>query len=235
MVLKRTDTDDQSEGGGIAMAVETLRSPQVPPMPKPKSEEDKMSVFWRVFGGTILSILALAALTLYNNLTSNIAELRAEVGRLNESKAEWAKKDDLQTLRTQAATQAGYRTEIDSLKERATKYRVELDDSRKEARTANDALRKEVGSVESLKEKLAAMTLDMKVCLDDGARLRQELSKNQAEDNTRRDLRDTQMKKLDETIKELQKTLTEAREKIARLEGQQAPMKTAGAAGAAKD
>ena len=33
------------------------------------------------------------------------------------------------------------------------------------------------------------------------------------------------MKKLDETIKELQKALAETREKIARVEGQQTPMK----------
>ena len=37
-----------------------------------------MSLFWRVFGGTILSIVALAAVTLYNNLSNGISDLRAE-------------------------------------------------------------------------------------------------------------------------------------------------------------
>ena len=45
-----------------------------------------------MFGGTILSIVALAAVTLFNNVNSNIAELRSELTRtqaeLNRSNAE---------------------------------------------------------------------------------------------------------------------------------------------------
>ena len=226
MVLKRTDTDDQTDrGGGTSMMVETLRSSRDSSQPRFKSDEDKISVFWRVFGGTLLSIAALAAITLYNTVTSNITELRAEVSRLNESKAEWAKKDDVQAVRTQVTTQAGYRAEIDSLKERATKYRAELDENKKESRAGNDALRKDIAAIDGVKEKLAAVALDLKVCLDETAKSRQELGKNQAADLARQEVRDGQMKKLDETIKELQKALTEAREKIARIEGQQTPMK----------
>ena len=191
MVLKRTDTDEQSDrGGSAALMVETFRSSHESSATKTKGDEDRMSVFWRVFGGTILSIVALAAITLYTTITSNISELRAEVSRLNESKAEWAKKDDVQTLRTQTTTHAGYRAEIDSLKERMSKYRVELDESKKESRLASEGI-----------------------------------GKNQAADLARQEIRDAQMKKLDETIKELQKALAETREKIARLEGQQTPMK----------
>ena len=43
------------------------------------------------------------------------------------------------------------------------------------------------------------------------------------------------MKKHDETVKEFQKALSEAREKIARLEGQQTPMKSAGPSSASKE
>ena len=191
MVLKRTDTDGQSDRGDMAtMMVETARSSIESASAKSKGDEDRMSVFWRVFGGTILSIVALAALTLYTTINSSITELRAEVSRLNESKADWAKKDDVQAVRTQVTTQAGYRAEIDSLKERTTKYRAELDDSKKESRLASDGI-----------------------------------GKNQAADLARQEIRDAQMKKLDETIKELQKALAETREKIARVEGQQTPMK----------
>ncbi len=227
MVLKRTETDDSADrGGSTSTMIETLRSSRDSSQPRTKSEEDKMSVFWRVFGGTLLSIAALAAITLFNSVTGNITELRAEVSRLNESKAEWAKKDDVQTLRTQVTTHAGYRAEIDSLKERAAKYRVEFDETKKEFRTAHDGLRKDVGAIDSVKEKQATVALDLKVALDETMKLRQELEKNQAADLARRDIRDAQMRKLDETLKEQQKALGEAREKIARLEGQQTPMKS---------
>ena len=217
MVLKRTDSDDSDRNGGTAIAIETLRSAHGHAAPKEKGDDEKVSVFWRIFGGTILSIVALGGITLYNNLTSNIAELRAEVSRLNEGKAEWAKKDDIQSVRTQLTTQAGYRGEIDSLKERAAKARAE-----------SDSLRKEVSAIEGLREKLIALAADFKAILDETNKLRQELVKNQAGDLSRTEFRDTQIKKLDDSVKELQKALTEAREKIARLEGQQAPMKPAG-------
>lgn len=59
--------------------------------------EEKISLFWRVFGGTILSIVALALLTVYNNLNSTINELRNEVSRANEARAELVKKEEFNT------------------------------------------------------------------------------------------------------------------------------------------
>jgi chromosome segregation ATPase len=224
MVLKRTDSDDTDRNSGPAIAIETLRSGYSHAVPKVKGDEEKVSVFWRIFGGTILSIVALAGITLYNNLTTNIAELRAEVSRLNEGKAEWAKKDDVQSVRTQLTTQAGYRGEIDSLKERASKARAE-----------SDSLRKEVAAIEGVKEKLIALAADFKAVLDETNKIRQELAKNQAGDLSRQEFRDAQMKKLDDTVKEIQKALSEAREKIARLEGQQVPMKASGIPPTSKD
>ena len=48
--------------------------------------EEKISIFWRVFGGTILSIVALAVITLYNSISSNISDLRNEVNREREAR-----------------------------------------------------------------------------------------------------------------------------------------------------
>ena len=149
--------------------VETLRSASKPVEPK-KSDDEKVSLFWRVFGGTIISVAALAAITLYNTLTSNIAELRAEVARLNEVKVDAAKKEDVATLRTKLDDN---RREIDSMKERLSKYRLEMDAARKDQGTATDAVKKDLTAAE----------------------------------------------------KDLQKALGEVREKMARLEGQQTPMK----------
>jgi uncharacterized protein (DUF3084 family) len=209
--------------------------------PAAKTDDEKMSLFWRVFGGTIVSMAALAALTLYNTINSGLSELRAEVAKLNEAKVDAAKKDEVSALRTQVAAHAEYRREIDSLKERATKHRAELDEVRKEAAaqldavkkeklTAVDSLKKDLAGVEVLKERVAGVTTDSKAVKDDLMKLRQDVDKNQAHDLERRDRRDSQMKQLDETLKEIQKNLLEAREKIARLEGQQTPAKPAVAA-----
>jgi signal transduction histidine kinase len=131
------------------------------PTPTKKSDDEKVHIFWRVFGGAIISVAAFAGFTLYNTLTSNLAELRVENSRLRE---------DVTTFRTRADDN---RREIDAMKERLSKYRLEMDAAKKDAGTATEGVRKDVTTVE----------------------------------------------------KELQKALTEVREKLARLEGQQMPMK----------
>lgn len=164
--------------------VETLRSASNKPVeaaPAKKHEEEKVSLFWRLFGGTILSVVALAGITLYNTMNNSISELRAEVVRLNEVKVDAAKKEDVVALRTRADDN---RREIDSMKERLSKYRTELDAAKKEQGAATDAAKKEQGAaVEAVRKDLLALE------------------------------------------KDLQKALAEAREKIARIEGQQTPMK----------
>lgn len=208
------------------------------PDPAKKGDEEKISVFWRVFGGTILSVTALAAITLYNNITSSISELRAEVARLNEAKGDFARKDDVNGLRLQATTHAGYRTEIDSLKERASKYRTELEDARKaltaaldaqrkEETTALDGLRKELAGLDAMKERLLTLAVDMKAAKDDLAKVRTDVDKNQVADNERRDQRTAQMKQLEDLVKELAKAVQETREKVARLEGVTGPPRPA--------
>lgn len=198
------------------------------------SDDDKVSVFWRVFGGTILSIAALLTITLFNNLSGSISDLRAEVAKLNEAKAEFAKKDDVNGLRLQAATYANYRAEIDSLKERATKYRTELDDARKaltaaldaqrkEDAAARDALRKELVGLDALKERVLTVAVDLKATREDVGKVRTDVDKNQAADNERRDQRTAQMKQLEDLVKELGKAVQETREKVARLEGLTGP------------
>ncbi|MCU0705762.1 MAG: histidine kinase [Fimbriiglobus sp.] len=109
-----------------------------------KSDDEKMHIFWRVFGGAILSVTAFAGFTLYNTLTSNIAELRTENSRLRE---------DAVTFRTRADDN---RREIDAMKERLSKYRLELDAAKKDAGTATDAVKKDVTAVEKDLQKALA-------------------------------------------------------------------------------
>lgn len=225
MIMKRnSDTEEQYEtrAAETAAYAETIRnihdsSSRV----KARGEEDRLSLFWRVFGGTILSIVALVAVTVFNSMYSSIAELRNEVTRLNEAKADSAKKDDVSVIRSQVAIQAGYRSEIDSLKERASKYRAEIEDAKKDTQARLELAKKEHDA-------------ELKLAKDELLRVRQDVDKNQAADLERRDQRTAQMKVVDETLKEIQKNLLESREKIARLEGQQGTTKTIQAGGSDK-
>ena len=71
-------------------------------------EETKIPLFWRVFGGTVLSISALIVMTAYQSLSGNIADLgrqldhldtdiRKEMGRLSELNGEFVPRDECET------------------------------------------------------------------------------------------------------------------------------------------
>jgi hypothetical protein len=74
MSTKRGGQTDESFDQSQEAAYETARAAaEGGAKDPPKKEEEHLSVFWRVFGGTILSICALVAITLYNNMSSNIS------------------------------------------------------------------------------------------------------------------------------------------------------------------
>lgn len=207
-----------------------------------KKDEEKLSIFWRVFGGTLLSIGALIAITVYNNFTSTIAELRAELSRANEARADLVRKDEFnarltnnyerlkgieQQATAQTAAVTSLKTEAEGLKERLVKATSDLETSRKETALATESIKKDVAALELVKERMTQTAAEMKAARDDLIKLRQDVDKNQAYDLERRDRRDTQYKLLDEAIKEMQKGLQDCREKLARLEGQYSPPATA--------
>ncbi len=148
-----------------------------------RTEEERISLFWRVFGGTILSICALVVMTLFNHLNGSLSELRADIARLNEARAELVKKDEfnvrtttmwdrIQGLQGQMSTQAAGATtlqaELNGLKERADKHSTHLDAvrkdlilaveaARKEATGTSDAIKKDMAMVELLKERVTTL------------------------------------------------------------------------------
>src|SRR5438874_345207 len=69
------DSGGLRNSGGFAVA-ETLRSVSVckeeSPPAKADRGEEKISVFWRVFGGTLLSIGALVVMTAYSGISGSI-------------------------------------------------------------------------------------------------------------------------------------------------------------------
>ncbi len=105
MLPKRVTRNDQHSSftdseRHLILAAETLRAGDTADRGRKeegKGSEEKISVFWRVFGGTILSICALVILNLYQWLANGIHELRGDVGRLREAGGEYIKKDEFNT------------------------------------------------------------------------------------------------------------------------------------------
>jgi hypothetical protein len=67
------------------LVAEVLRNAAAPVKPKARAKakgEESISPFWRIFGGTVLSILALVAITLYQQLSSSLNELRHGVAQM---------------------------------------------------------------------------------------------------------------------------------------------------------
>ena len=172
---KRFDQDDEREmGGNSVMSAETARSAAESSAPG-KSEstsDEKVSLFWRVFGGTILSIVALISITLYNGMSSSISELRTELNREREARAELVKKDEFNSRTTSQYERIrsldGLKVELEALKERISANGAALDGMKKDAMATldgvkkdfagtADAVKKDAAALEVLKERLTAL------------------------------------------------------------------------------
>ena len=91
--------DDSGEHAFPMLAAETARNAR-PPVPAAKPAEEKISMFWRVFGGTLISIAALVAITAYQAQNSSINDLRNELTRANEARGQLVKNDEFTSART---------------------------------------------------------------------------------------------------------------------------------------
>lgn len=86
----------------LILAAETVRAGDLNPARPARDEkpEERVSLFWRIFGGTILSICALIVINAYQSLTGNIHEVRSDLSRLRESATDWIRKDDFNSRHT---------------------------------------------------------------------------------------------------------------------------------------
>jgi len=238
--VKRFDQDDEQNGvdAGTPVLAETFRSAASPPA-APAKEEEKMSLFWRVFGGTILSIVALVSITLFNNIQSSLSELRADAARAREALATMVKREDLDREREARAGLAkkedidariktqydriraieAYKVDIEAAKERANAATNAVDALKKELGTSVDALKRDTATIELFRERLTILAGESKLASEAVTRMQSELEKNKASDLERKLFRDAQAKNIDETMRELQRAVQDCREKLARLEG----------------
>jgi hypothetical protein len=102
------DRDDARQSAvrannAAVLATETLRRASTGhhhPRKGPGKDEERISVFWRVFGGTLLSIAALVAITLYNNFNSTVTDLRKDLNNQIETRVDLIKKDEFNSRLT---------------------------------------------------------------------------------------------------------------------------------------
>jgi hypothetical protein len=107
MAKNQPEYEDKESSGlrnsGTLTVAETLRSVSAAREEAPAKEgksDEKISVFWRVFGGTLLSIGALVVMTAYGGLSGSINDLRHELNSEIEKRADFARKDDLTSRST---------------------------------------------------------------------------------------------------------------------------------------
>jgi septal ring factor EnvC (AmiA/AmiB activator) len=139
---------------GLALAAETLRSAACNAKgdDEPARGEMRISVFWRVFGGTLLSIGAVVCMTVYQQFSANLNDLRAAVNHVTELQADVLKKDELNT-RTNAiwASLKNLDNDVPSLKTRAAIMESQLkaaEQERKDLATQVQLLRERLASLE---------------------------------------------------------------------------------------
>jgi septal ring factor EnvC (AmiA/AmiB activator) len=197
--MKRADDDSTSDAGRrpdlTAMAF-SMRAAEDGREVKGKGDEEKLSVFWRVFGGTILSICALVAVTLYNNTSTTLTELRSAVDRANEARAaavndlrvELAKAAEaraaaINDLRTDMAKASEARAELvrkDEVQTKVTTIYDRIQALQTQNNAQNATLTSQKTELDGLKERAAKVGTDLDAARKDFAVALDGLRKDQA-------------------------------------------------------
>jgi hypothetical protein len=162
------DRGDSGEQQYRLVTAETLRSSaERHHVPAPaKANEERISLFWRIFGGTILSIVALVVITAYQSVSNSIVDLRNSISHLNEMKADFVKKDENAASRTRtwdriteiqkeaAAANASAQQSLTALQEKSVardQQLKQIEDERKELLKEVQSLRERVARIEASK------------------------------------------------------------------------------------
>lgn len=183
-----------------------------------KSGEERISIFWRVFGGTILSIAALVVITAYQSISNSIQDLRNQLSHANEARAELVKKDEYSANRTkmwdrmqemQKETQQ-LTTPVSQMQQRIDKLELE-----------NRALVAERRDIHELHATIKERLTQFEQQLSSGKAMQKDLALAQQSISAlleKTTLRDQQMKQIDDDRKEMGKEIQQLRERLAKME-----------------
>jgi archaellum component FlaC len=143
-----------------------------------KKDEERMSLFWRVFGGTILSIAALVIITLFNNVTSTITDLRSELVRANDARA-----TAITELRADLAKSTEARADLirkDEFNSRMTSSWDRLQNLQQQNNTQNATLTSMKTEIDGLKERLTRQATEGDTIRKDVGAIVEGLKKDQS-------------------------------------------------------
>jgi hypothetical protein len=218
LVPRRITRDDEHPAftdseRDLILAAETLRSGHTLKLPKREEKpEEKLSLFWRLFGGTMLSICALVVITAYQQLAGGIHDLRSDVGRLRDTSADFLKKDDYNTRATQLWNRInewnGLNTSVSVLTNKMSGLEQQFAAAERDRKDMQGPL----ALVAALKEKLTGLEEQRKVSEQDHKDL-VAMAANLA-------TLTKQLKEADTERREMCRELQNLRERLAKLEGQ---------------
>ncbi len=186
MGFNRTDEEGMELNGrrdDTPAVAQTLRAvadaAQAPTDAKPgKKDDEKLSIFWRVFGGTILSIAALVVITLFNNVTSTLAELRSDLNKANEARA-----NAVAELRTEIAKTTEARADLvrkDEFDKRLATSWDRVQALQQQNNAQNATLTSLKTEIDGLKERLTKSAADLDGVKKDAGAALEGLKKDQA-------------------------------------------------------
>jgi hypothetical protein len=203
-----TIPDDRPTGALVlasaALRPADLRYPEPTAQREPTHPDERVSLFWRLFGGTILSILALVAITIYNHLATSISEVRAELNRVNEARAELVKKEEF-NARTQSVWER-----VQALQE----LRVTVTGLKEQVAAGAE----KQADLKAVRDTLGLVEQRLKTAEDDHKALaKAELAITALEQKGA--AREAQLKAVEDDRKEMARQLQELRERLAKVEG----------------
>ena len=186
------DDDRGDSCDKLVVAAETLRSAshRHPKSESGKTGDERISLFWRIFGGTILSIVALVVITAYQSISTSIHDLRTDIMHVNEARAELIKKEEFTAM--------------------ISKVWDHFQEMQKDQQTALAPVAQMHQRVDKLEEENRAVTADRKEL--------QKWQQAVAGLQEKAVLRDQQLQQAQEEHKELVKEIQALRERIAKLE-----------------
>lgn len=212
---------DSSEQLFPILATETTRqAAHATPKSDPhgKSSEEKISLFWRIFGGTILSIAALVVITAYQSMSNSIHELRLAVSAGNEARAELVKKEEFQSSRTKTWDRlAEMQKEVSTMQTPVNQLRDRLAALEETTKTMSNERKEMLEMHATIKERLTQFEARLNgntMTQKDVQTLQSSLSALQEKST----VRDQQLKQVEDERKELLKDIQSLRERLAKIE-----------------
>jgi cell division protein FtsB len=100
--IENENSDWARKQAGTVLAAESLRNSAAPgeaAAPAPRAD-DRISAFWRIFGGTVLSIVTLIILTAFQQLSASLSNMNSKIEQLKDNSTKFVEKEEFSNRMT---------------------------------------------------------------------------------------------------------------------------------------